>query len=878
MDVPNTELDDLKYLSLFMSGLRVDQERLREIQVKYDHLTLLGQMLSAGTDITSMREDFRALANNLLGQLATQLHNKAILNLKSNARIAIDVLTRNLFERTADIGFLATDGDIRAYAQAYAESPSALESDDPRRRALKERFREYVLKYSVYHDIILLAPDGTVLLRLDDENDIPVSEDPLITQSLATEDAYVETFRDVDMLPNVKSPLVYSYRVMAQDESHAVGVLCLCFRFQDECRRIFNSLLRESDWTVVTILDANGEVIASSDVHQCPLGAELSLVDGDQCRVTRFAGREYLATTQHTQGYQGYMGPGWRGHALAPLNHAFEMAVAHEIARVPEQILAGVLDTATLFSAELRDIPVRAASIQRELNRAVWNGNVWLSTDSHALSTSFAKVLLREIGNTGVHTLDVFSRSTSNLYKTVVSSVLYNCSLQAALAIDIMDRNLYERANDCRWWALTRAFREALETPNTLASAQSFRLSEILAGINQLYTVYHTLLIFDRNAKIVAVSNPSHRHLIGTTLQASWVMPTLSLDSSQKYVVSSFEKSPLYLDRHTYVYSAAIPGTGDNAKAVGGIAIVFDSTPQFKAMLRDALPRNRDGSVVAGAFGVFADRNGTVIASTSDAIAPDANIALGAEFLNLEAGGSYANIIEHQGKYYAVGSRMSCGYREYKGQHDSYRNDVVALVMVPLSDRLAHRTVLPFSKRPMVNAYSPHRGGEEDTVDIATFHVGNGFYGIRLDCELEALDTQGVTRIPDTPEWMNGCIVYKNEVIPIIDLSSFLPADERDLQRQQVIVVGMPEEKKRFGILVDQLGGMEEIPLSHFDSVPTNTPEGSTLIESLVKPEGGGGGPLLMVISTQHLAERLARTEFHREDRTPHVKLAAATA
>ena len=36
----------------------------------------------------------------------------------------------------------------------------------------------------------------------------------------------------------------------------------------------------------------------------------------------------------------------------------------------------------------------------------------------------------------------------------------------------------------------------------------------------------------------------------------------------------------------------------------GGIAIVFDSTPQFKAMLDDTLPKNLEGEVVEG-FGVW---------------------------------------------------------------------------------------------------------------------------------------------------------------------------------------------------------------------------------------------------------------------------------
>ena len=436
---PATGLD---YLSDFMQGLQLDRKRLTEIQSGYDNLTLLGQLLCAGTDITGMREDFGNLAKTLLEQLAREHYRKAQLSLGSNARVAIDVLTRNLYERTADIGFLATDAQIRAFAESVAEQP--LQPVDPARcQALQERFAEYVEKYSVYHNIILLSPAGEVLAQLDADNTVTHSRDPLLDEALNSSAAYVEVFRPTDLLPADSSPLVYAYRVMSADCSRPVGVLCLCFRFQDECRRIFRSLAGENDWTVITILDGEGCIIASSDIYQFPLGAKLERAAGDECRIVRFAGREYLATTHETGGYQGYMGPGWTGHALAPLDYAFDMALAHELARVPDAILDGVLETTTLFSRELRDIPLSAASIQRELNRAVWNGNVWLSRDNYALNASFAKVLLWEIGSTGVKTRNVFSQSTTNLYETVVSSVLYDCASKASLAMDIMDRNLY---------------------------------------------------------------------------------------------------------------------------------------------------------------------------------------------------------------------------------------------------------------------------------------------------------------------------------------------------------------------------------------------------------------------------------------------------
>lgn len=101
----------------------------------------------------------------------------------------------------------------------------------------------------------------------------------------------------------------------------------------------------------------------------------------------------------------------------------------------------------------------------------------------------------------------MFQRSIANLHKTVVSSVLEDSHFQASLAIDIMDRNLYEQANDCRWRALTSSFRELL-AESELSESGRDHIPSILAYINGLYTVYTNLIVFDANGRIVAVSKP----------------------------------------------------------------------------------------------------------------------------------------------------------------------------------------------------------------------------------------------------------------------------------------------------------------------------------------------------------------------------------
>ncbi len=858
---------DLAHLSRYMGGLLPDQKRLTEIQAVYDNLTLLGQLLGAGTDITKMRKDFSSLASVLLDQLSGEHYKKAAMNLSSCARVAIDVLVRNLFERTADIGFLAMDSEICAFAEAV-ESDEAAKRDEGWQSGMRSRFAEYVKKYSVYHNIILLSSDGEVLAQLDADNPVERTADGFLKDALTTEAGYIEVFRPTDLLPGEDSPLIYAYRVMSKDGSHPVGVLCLCFRLQDECRRIFESLVAEDDWTIITLLDASGRIIASSDPHQFPVGVQMEPTCKNGCRIIRFAGREYLATTCQTHGYQGYGGPGWLGHAMAPLHHAFEMSDAHELELVAEDVVKGVLETSNLFSQELREIPLKAASIQQELNRAVWNGNIWLARESAAHNADFAKILLREIGSTGIRTRNVYSESTTNLYKTVISTVLFDCGAQAALAIEIMDRNLYERANDCRWWAMTRLFREELSKSGKSDAEQRRRLTDVLKKINSLYTVYSNLILFDQSGRVVAVSNPAYNDWIGKPLNEGWVRPTLGLGDTQSYSTSGFAASELYAGEETYIFTAAVREPDGN-DPVGGIAIVFDSAPQFQAMLKDALPRQADGSLVPGTFAVFAARDGRVISSTDQSLKPGMKLMIGYEFFNLQHGESCTNIIIHEGCYYAVGSCMSAGYREYKSPEDKNQNDVVALIFSPLSDRVVDAENLYSMRDIAVDTYALRQTKSADTVDIASFYIGRNWYGVRTNSVVEAIDADRLTRMPGASEWVEGCLMYDDQALTIFDLSEIVGAkrhvDERRRGREssrQVLILRAPQsEKLRFGILVDSLGEIAEIPASQIESVPDMMSDGGSLLDSLVKPMGAERR-IMMVMSVEKMLDRFHAREM----------------
>ncbi|MBL8448074.1 MAG: chemotaxis protein CheW, partial [Zoogloeaceae bacterium] len=847
--------DELVGLIKHMDSVDNCRESLRELQAVWDNLALLGQMSGTCIDMSVTREAFQQLTKDLLDSLVRETLRKTARSMEASAQTAIDVLVRNLFERTADIGFLATDDDIRRFLQLAPEARLASAE------VLRQRFREYVRKYSVYDNIILLDRNGQVLVQLDPANPVTQTHDPLVQEALSGRRDYVETFRPTDLVADGSEALLYSSRVTTADGKQILGVLCLCFKFTNETEGIFNSLVTPDDWSVVSLIDAQSRVIASSDPGQVPVGSRVTPALDVAWALIRHNGRRYVATTRSTQGYQGYMGPGWLGHVMIPVEEAFNSDDDANVPVADENTLACLMDSPRLFGEALRRIPQQAKQIQRELDRSVWNGNVSQSSDGETLNPAFSKILLWEVANTGLRTREIFEQSIAQLHETVVSTRLRNSALQAALAIDIMDRNLYERANDCRWWALTSAFRERLAQP--MGEQDSAEIGKILTYINGLYTVYETLLVFDRRGKIMAVSKPNAEHWVGTHLDAAWTRDCLALRDTQHYTVSRFEPSRLYGDRPTYIYAAAIHEPGRIGSAVGGIGIIFDAEPQFRAILEDSLPRTDGGAVEPGSFAVFADRQQKVLATSNPQIPVGESMGIDPAFFQLEKGQATANFVRYEGTIYAVGAQASNGYREYKSAEDCYQNDVIAMVFTPLAD--ADSAARPPARATAIRTDLRNRSNRRTTelVELATFYIGEHWFGVDASRIVEAITGDNITSVPGAAEHLAGMRYHQGRTIPIIDLRQIIGCRTQTPAPAERHIVIMRESAttEPIGLLVDALGEIPEIPVDAIEKVSPLIGGGGMLAEQMVNftdlRRQRGTSAMLAVLSPGRIRTRI---------------------
>ncbi len=814
----NHQKKAMQKITAHMANLNNHKNAIFQLQSVWDNLSLLAQLSGTGIDISQTRKDFGNVTQSVMDNLALEMISKSVSSLSSKAFVIINLVVRNLFERTADIGFLSTDDDIRQYLVKQKQG----EANEIDHESLRLRFSEYVKKYSVYHNILLLDPDGNMLVQLDQSNPVDHSNDPLIQEALTSEDPYIEVYRKTDLLPRLNDNLIYAYRVTHPDTHEPIGVLCLCFKFQDEMKAVFKNLIPHDDWAVGVMLDKDKKVIASSDAYQIPIGAELETSESKQdWLLTRFAGREYLAITCPDADFQGYTGPdGWMGHALIPVEHAFDTEHLDALKEIDEERLNKVMRSPLIFSHNLLDIPKNAALIQSKLNQSVWNGNIWQNNADANDQNNFSKTLLWEISNTGLKTQEIIKKTVNELYQTVVSIMLDNSKFQAYLAADIMDRNLYERANDCRWWALTGAFREILTKTNHTKKDIN-QLEEILIYINELYTVYENLVLFDRQGKIIAVSNIAYKDQVGSVINGDWVNRVRSISSTQEYVVSDFETSPLYKNEHTYIYAAAIRSP-DNVGIVGGIGIVFDSTEQFRSILEDVAPCDNHGELIPGSFTAFVNGDLKIIASTRpDAVIGD-QFKLLPSLTNTKAGDNNFGIALYNENYYAVGAYGSSGYREYKSVSDTYSNTITAMIFIPLGNAEEIDRLIAEDNASLHNEFKTNNNitHQIETIEYATFYIGNDWLGLPSTCVVEALEPEKIRQIPDSDAMLEGLINHSDAVIPIFNLPKALgKSDEINAKHQQVIVLAETSMSPQFGIVVTALG---EIPSIDPNTIESN--------------------------------------------------------
>src|SRR5882724_11232992 len=177
-------------------------------------------------------------------------------------------------------------------------------------------------------------------------------------------------------------------------------------------------------------------------------------------------------------------------------------------------------------------------------------------------------------------------------------------------AIELIDRNLYERTCDVRWWATDSAVVDCAASPDAATAAH---VSERLAVILSAYTVYLDLWLCDLDGKILANGRADRFNVAGQNVaQTKWFHEARKLRSGDDYVAGDVESQPLLGNAQVATYCASVRAEGKaNGKPTGILAIHFDWETQARAIVQGVRVSAADKARV-----LLVDSNFRVIAAS----------------------------------------------------------------------------------------------------------------------------------------------------------------------------------------------------------------------------------------------------------------------
>ena len=223
-------------------------------------------------------------------------------------------------------------------------------------------------------------------------------------------------------------------------------------------------------------------------------------------------------------------------------------------------------------------------------------------------------------------------------------------------AVELIDRNLFERTCDVRWWATDSAVVDALMNSGD-TNASEFA-SQRLAVILGAYTVYLDLWLCDMNGNVIANGRPDRFRVQGANVaKRPWFAKARSLASGDDYSVDDVCSEPLLDGAQTASYAASVREGGlVDGRPIGVLGIHFDWKPQAEAIVRGVrlTEEERHNTRV-----LLTDARGLVIAASDGRGVLSDKVELRTQG---QMSGAYA---DNEGRFIAF--HQTPGYETYQG-------------------------------------------------------------------------------------------------------------------------------------------------------------------------------------------------------------------
>ena len=106
-----------------------------------------------------------------------------------------------------------------------------------------------------------------------------------------------------------------------------------------------------------------------------------------------------------------------------------------------------------------------------------------------------------------------------------------------------------------------------------------------------------------------------------------------------------------------------------------------------------------------------------------------------------------------------------------------------------------------------------------DSIQVVSFKLGSEEYGVDIGQVQEINRMVAVTHVPRAPQFMEGVINLRGQLIPIIDLRTRFGMDRAEHTKSTRIVV-TEIGTKRIGMVVDSVSEVLRLPLEQIEEAP----------------------------------------------------------
>jgi len=548
-----------------------------------------------------------------------------------------------------------------------------------------DRLEDINNSYTLYRDLVLVSKDGFIVANSNKERrgdvlGINVNSEKWFQRALETKNGTEYYAQDLSpSLVEDELSLVYSTAVRENsDENGAVlGAMGVFFDFQGESQIILeeympldeNGGIVDGCYSMFTKED--GTIIASTDETILTVGTSAHLPrknrnlnsGGFASSYIVFEGVDSAVFSSKTDGYLDYKGLGWSGHVVVPRDRIFNTDVSEDQLEIsPEELMSSKI------------IP--------EINKQTYF-KVQDDKESIQLISLNGIVFASKLGKRGGALGPIFNQITKN--GDFVTSKMEELLKEMALgelqlnlkalenfskqAIDLIDRNLFERSADIRWWSTDQYFWKALMDPNDTSYRKA---SERLKVINGSYTMYRNLILADGNGDIVACSRTEMKNELQkiNVSDQLWFQQGMRTVHSNEYAVQDVSKVNLEKNKErSLIYSGGVRKNGErDSESIGVLGILFDWDTEARTILKTCLPRDHAGNKIEGSAAFYTNRKMEIIETTDDQRFPVGTILeLSSKISELQRGESISGTFVFNDTTYIMGSSRTKGYREYEG-------------------------------------------------------------------------------------------------------------------------------------------------------------------------------------------------------------------